>query len=425
MKKINVRKQDIRINADPQRVIMNFFFPGTQERAERVIERVLSLPAKKMESCLDAVTQEFSFRHRSVGNIFLENFARIQKIMDKNSENTELFIRLGEADQIARMLIGAYFSKEYSIEAAAIFNPSIVLLNDDSGPVKFVMSLRAAGEGHISSIEFRYGTINTSGQITLDEIPRYVNTGKITSGENENSYSVKFDDKTGITERVLFPHSPDESNGLEDARFVFHSSDKKYYATYTGYNGKKIQTKMIETEDFRSFRLFPVFGDAVKDKGMALFPEKINGRYVMISRQDGENLYIMESSRIDHWEKKKLLKVPSEYWEFVQIGNCGSPVRTEKGWLLLTHGVGAVRKYSISALLLDAENPEKIAGVLKEPLISPGKEEREGYVPNVVYTCGCAIVKNKLIIPYAMSDAAIAAASVDLKELLDRFEPAV
>ncbi|MCH6573963.1 MAG: glycoside hydrolase family 130 protein, partial [Bacteroidetes bacterium] len=236
-----------------------------------------------------------------------------------------------------------------------------------------------------------------------------------------SNYVIKFHTEYGISERVIFPTSTNESSGIEDARFVqFFDEDGEstYYATYTAYNGFSILPQMIKTKDFITFKIITLNGKAIQNKGMALFPRKINGKYAMLSRQDGENNHIMYSDSLYFWQESKIIQEPEMPWEFVQIGNCGSPVETEEGWLVLTHGVGPMRQYCIGAILLDLENPEKIIGRLNEPLITPREGEREGYVPNVVYTCGSLIHNNRLIIPYAMSDIASAIATVSVSELI-------
>lgn len=416
-----LQRQDIRLLADPKRVLLQFFFPGSLARASKIISRIATQGKTDSVEQLNAVLQSYSSRHKNIRRKFLEHYDIISSRMTSaGKEFLEAASTLKSADEETRLLIGAYFSKEYSIEAAALFNPSIVQTKDN----RFVISLRGAGEGHISSIEFREAGYAGEGRLRLLDQTRLISTGEtIADKDDPLSYTVTFDHDTDISERVLFPVSADESNGMEDARFVrFNSGDDPlFYGTYTAYNGREIAVKLIETKDFRTFRISRLNGSAVMDKGMALFPEKVNGLYTIISRQDGENLFIMQSEDIREWNEMSLLRAPEEPWEFVQIGNCGSPLKTPKGWILLTHGVGPVRKYVISAILLDLNDPSKIAGTLNEPLISPDETEREGYVPNVVYTCGAVIHEGRLIIPYAMSDAATGVASVHVDELLGKF----
>jgi predicted GH43/DUF377 family glycosyl hydrolase len=355
-----------------------------------------------------------------------------------------------------------------------------------AGHLRFIMSLRATGEGHISSIEFRSGEISAEGEITLDPLTRYVSmpdiepnpryrkksfvmkfhemgfdnpfadaviaplneeftrsalnqsTGTVRHenqpGTHElirtleciqwladSNYELRFSPKLSVSERIIFPVSPNESNGIEDARFVRFTEDDgstMYYATYTAYNGKAILPQLIETKDFLHFRILTLNGGAVQNKGMALFPRRIDGRYVMLSRQDDENLLIMFSNNPHHWDNPQILLRPAEVWESVKVGNCGSPIETEAGWLVITHGVGPMRKYSIGAVLLDLNDPTQVIGRLREPLLSPAGNEREGYVPNVVYSCGALIHGGNLILPYAMSDKITSIVSVNLTELL-------
>ncbi|MGE5409867.1 MAG: glycoside hydrolase family 130 protein [Clostridiales bacterium] len=420
-----LERKDLKLLPDKQRVLLQFFYPGNEKRVKNIIDRVCQVHEEHAEKLLDKVIKDFSGRHRN----FLKELENNYKLVEK-------FIPEGiTVSSKQKLLIGSYFSKEYSIESASLFNPSIVLFDpvkatgevSSNDNAKFVMSLRSTGEGHISSVSFRTGTISSDYQIKMDKSTRFVTSGQKASSSSsdlESFYEVKFDPSVPVSERVLFPLSKYESNGMEDARFVnFYNDDgtNTYYATYTGYDGRNIYIHLIETLDFTHFKINLLKGDAAKDKGMALFPRKINGSFTMISRQDGENLYIMQSPNIYEWNNMQLLKTPELSWEFVQIGNCGSPIETDQGWILLTHAVGPMRTYVISALLLDKDNPSKIIGYLTEPLISPNQEEREGYVPNVLYSCGSLVFKDMLLIPYAMSDSASGFSTIALKELLGKF----
>lgn len=405
-----IKFTNIKLTADPSRVLMQPFFPGSEQRAKNVIERIMSLDDKKAAELSENVMASFSGRHRNTAEIFESNFRLIEKYLDR------------AVTPQRRLLIGAYFSKEYSIESAALFNPSIVPHPEDPSENRFIMSLRATGEGHISSIEFREGTIDNGG-VMLDPNSKFLDAGELVNQNGEDSYEIKFGD-VPISGRVLFPYSEAESHGMEDARFVRFLNENAppvYYATYTAYDGHKTSIGFIETQDFTHFKISRLQGQEVKDKGMALFPRKVGGRYMIVSRQDGENLYIMDSESVNTWNKKSLLKVPVFDWEFVQLGNCGSPIETEAGWVLITHSVGTVRTYVISAILLDLNDPSKVIGYLPEALIVPKEKTREGYVPNVVYSCGSMLHDGRLIIPYAMADSASGVAVVDLSELLNRF----
>jgi predicted GH43/DUF377 family glycosyl hydrolase len=389
-----------------------------------------------------------------------------------------------------KLLLGALFSGEYALESAAIFNPSIVAHPDQSGveqgAVRFLMSLRATGEGHISSIEFRTGLISPSGKITMDPISDYVTAPEIVAnpsykkkrfsiklvemgfdnsyadavmnplGETftlvdltkmlrvvrqetkpetrdlrrtleciqwlaDSNYELHFLETMALSERIIFPVSPNETNGIEDARFVRFTEDDgsvMYYATYTAYNGRAILPQFIETLDFLNFRILTLNGGRVQNKGMALFPRRIGGRYAMLSRYDDENLFLMYSDSPYYWADPQLILRPAAMWESVKIGNCGSPIETEAGWLVITHGVGPMRKYCIGAALLDLDDPSRVIGRLREPLLAPEGAEREGYVPNVVYSCGSMVHGRELILPFAVSDLASTIVSVSLDELL-------
>jgi predicted GH43/DUF377 family glycosyl hydrolase len=390
-----------------------------------------------------------------------------------------------------RLYIGALFSGEYALESSALFNPSMVAHPDQSGmaagAVRFILSLRATGEGHISSIEFRSGVMDADGGICVDEISRLVVAPEVKedptyrktifqeklkemgfkndwSGQvmaslrsdftrqelgdaihraNEahgrlsrevertrecvqwlaaSNYEIHFQPTTPLSERILFPVSPNETNGIEDARFVRFCEDDGaviYYATYTAYNGHAILPQFIETRDFVHFSVCTLNGQAVQNKGMALFPRRIDGRFAMLSRQDDENLFLMTSDNVHFWNDPHLLHIPTQPWEFVKIGNCGSPIETSEGWLVLTHGVGPMRRYCIGAILLDLDDPTRVIGSLREPLLEPKDQEREGYVPNVVYSCGSMVHGDRLILPYAVSDTSSTIATVDLNALLE------
>jgi len=357
-----------------------------------------------------------------------------------------------------KLLLGSYFTNEYSVESAALFNPSIVKHPDQSrlsqGEVRFILSLRSTGEEHISSIKFTSGIISESGEITMDTPPtklvsayktknttvfeslpeqfsikkakkiqnNHPATNKALRNIFDTNYDISFDRGTTLGSRVIFPASREESGGMEDVRFVkFTDQDRtRYIGTYTAYNGKKIRPKIIETEDFISFNIRSLYGKAALDKGMALFPEKINGRYTMISRQGSESISIMYADDLYFWDTYKTIQKPEREWELTQLGNCGSPIKTPSGWLLLTHAVGPLRKYVISASLLDLSNPEIVLATLDKPLIYADTDERNGYVPNVVYTCGIMQHYDHLIIPYAMSDSAVGFARVNIDSLIDK-----
>jgi predicted GH43/DUF377 family glycosyl hydrolase len=327
--------------------------------------------------------------------------------------------------------VGAYFLHEYSFEASALFNPSIVSHPDQTGVPpggrRFILSLRAVGEGHISSLTFRSGVITAEGLISVDPTVRLASVPKVDRrvGPHDNEQvDVSFDADEHISERVIFPLTMSQSNGIEDARFVeFEDAGRKiFYATYTAYSGRAIRSELIETTDFVSFRMTPLAGSAARNKGMGLFPRRIDGKYAMIGRQDNENLYLIYSDDLYSWEGGKAILGPVFPWEFVQIGNCGSPVELDEGWLLLTHGVGAVRKYSIGAVLLDKQDPSKVLARSREPLVRPEPSEREGYVPNVVYTCGAMRHGNRIILPYAVSDTFSNFATIKISALMKQLE---
>ncbi len=468
---IPVQRTNIRLKADPKRVILKFLDLGKAERFIPVVKYVLGLSDAAVETHLEQILTEFRGRHFNLEAAFLENYGRLAAYTPP------------ELPLPKRLLLGACFTHEYSIEAAALFNPSIVphpgQAGLEEGELRFILSLRAAGEGHISSITFQTGCINAGGEITLDPPPPKLICGKkqteaafdkpfvdrrfegaegmnrllqeslperfteqealaaarrleetrnlSLSSDKEQiarvfdlNYNLAFPESTPLGSRVLFPQSRAEANGMEDARFVRFEDEGKttYLGTYTAYDGRAIRPQLIETPDFTRFHIRPFYGKAASDKGMALFPEKVNGKYAMIGRQGGRELSIMYSDDLCFWEEYQPLQQPKRGWEILQMGNCGSPVKTPAGWLLLTHAVGPMRKYVLSFTLLDLQQPEKVLASLEQPLLSPNTEEREGYVPNVLYTCGLLRHGKYLIIPYAMSDSAVSFARVETDVVL-------
>jgi predicted GH43/DUF377 family glycosyl hydrolase len=412
---ITANRSGIKIVAKPEKVLARYLEYGGEERIRRMINQILSLEEQDVEKALRQVMEEFGKRHVDFKQVLLENYRRFETKL-KEHKNLTL---------ARRLLPGACFTHEYSVESAALFNPSIVQHPDQSGvrsgELRFLMSLMAAGEGHISSIEFASGVVSGQGDFTLDPSPLKLVSGRISGTQEQDSgYTITFDPGSQLGSRLIFPVSPDESNGIEDVRFVqLQDGEPSAYAgTYTAYDGSHIRSKIILTDDFLSFRIRALDGNAVTGKGMALFPEKIGGLYCMIGRQDGENISIMYSEDLYSWDRYQAIQYPRRIWELVQLGNCGSPVRTEAGWLLLTHAVGPMRKYVISASLLDLHKPEVVLASLDEPFLVADASEREGYVPNVVYTCGAIHHAGKLIMPYAMSDSAVGMATIDIQEIL-------
>ena len=421
-----LNRQALYLRPDPTRVIVRPFKPATEPRdlnptdktrANHIVERVLALDAKTAASHLADVLENFQGRHRNL----LETF-------ELRADEMEVALAAHCAfSEVQRQLIGAYFLHEYSFEASALFNPSIVAHPDQSGTptgcLRFILSLRAVGEGHVSSLTFRAGIIAADGGIAVDPTARLASSPRIgyrVSGPIGDEIEVIFNPEQDISERVIFPVTESQSNGIEDARFVEFSDGGRttYYATYTAYRGTAIRSELIETGDFLSFRMSPLQGAAARNKGMALFPRRIGGKYAMIARQDNENLYLIYSDDLYRWEGGQPILKPQFPWEFVQIGNCGSPIELEEGWLLLTHGVGPIRKYSIGAALLDKRDPSRVLARSSEPLLRPEPSEREGYVPNVVYTCGAMRHNDQIILPYAVSDTFSNFATIKISALM-------
>jgi len=421
-----VNRQVLYLRPDPARVIVRPFKPATEPRdlnptdktrANHIVERVLALDPDVAASQLADVLENFNGRHRN-----------LLKSFERRADDMEGALAAHSGFSIVqRQLIGAYFLNEYSFEASALFNPSIVPHPDQSGAppggLRFILSLRAVGEGHVSSLTFRAGTIAADGGITVDPTARIASSPRIETlrpGPAGDEVEVFFDpQQQDISERVIIPITPSQAHGIEDARFVAFkdAGETIYYATYTAYTGFAIRSELIETRDFVSFRMTPLRGTAAINKGMALFPRKIGGQYAMVGRQDNENLYLIYSSDLMRWDGGEAFLKPRFPWEFVQIGNCGSPIELDEGWLLLTHGVGPVRKYSIGAVLLDKRDPSKVLARSSEPLLRPEAPEREGYVPNVVYTCGAMRHGDQIILPYAISDTFSTFATIKIAAL--------
>jgi len=425
-----LQRQDLYLKPDPARVIMRSFNAATEPRdfnptdktkTHHIVERILALPEADAERQLAMVIATFQDRHRDLLGLFEGRFAETAKAFGTDHGMTT----------VQRQLIGAYFSNEYSFQAIALFNPSIVSHPDQSGWTdggrRIVLSLRAVGEGHISSLAFREGSVAADGRMTLDPCPRLASLPTVASrvaGPHGDDVTVVFEADRAIGERVIFPVTLSQSNGIEDARFVEFDDDGRtiYYATYTAYTGRAIRSELMQTVDFQSFRMSPLTGAAARNKGMALFPRRIGGRYAMIARQDNENLYLIYSDDLYDWGSGQAILQPRYPWEFVQIGTCGSPIEIDEGWLLLTHGVGAVRQYSIGAILLDKQDPTKVIARSREPLVRPEPAEREGYVPNVVYTCGAMRHGERIVLPYAICDTYSNVATVSIRALLAALE---
>lgn len=419
----------LRLKADPSRVVVRPFHLAWQGnranpgRAQRLVDAVLSLGDREVGRQLQTVMQDFELRHWQTRKVFLKRFDQICAMLNLSLE--------GIGDK-RKQLIGAYFCHEYSYAAAALMNPSIVPHPDQSGldrqTVRVLMSLRAVGEGHISSISFREGLVSSDGGFQLQPEPPFATAADapdLDGIHGDGPVRVFRQEDTNPSGMVIFPVTPAQANGIEDLRltqFTHDDGGQEYFGTYTAYSGRDIRSELLRTTNFREIDLVPMTGNAARNKGMALFPQMIDGHYMMIGRQDGQNLFLLTSDSITHWDGGKLLMTPKFAWEFVQIGNCGSPILIDEGWLLLTHGVGAMRQYSIGAVLLDRDDPSKILGRTRNPILQAEDDDRNGYVPNVVYTCGGMRVGDQLFMPYGISDSSIGFAFLPLKELVAAME---
>ena len=418
-----------RLMPDASRTLCRLFVPGDEtlirgeSRAMAVIDRILGQSEPDVERALARTMDRFSDGYRDLAQTLEHHFGLVAHLLGAE-------IEVGSA---RRRLIGAYFSQEYALEAAALFNPSIVAHPDQTGcepaEARFIMSLRAVGEGHLSSIEFRTGTIAGDGEIRFDPAGRFLDTGRVRPVTYDrilsSNYVVEFDDGIDLSERVLWPVAPAESRGMEDARFVRFTdgADPMYYATYTAFDGSQVAPQLLATSDFRTFTISPLSGPSARNKGMALFPRRIAGRYAALSRWDAESNAIGYSTDRHHWAEATTVQAPTRTWDLIQLGNCGSPIETPEGWLVFTHGVGPMREYAIGAMLLDLHEPEHVIGALTEPLLLAEGSERDGYVPNVVYSCGSMQHGEQIVLPYGCSDSSVRIATVDLSLLLERLLP--
>ncbi len=485
MTPIEVTRSSIVLDPDRTHVLARPFRLMNDQRSVKISARVMALPESEVHRLLQEVRAEFADRQ-----------ANLDRFLRRRFDDVCPFLLQGQTlSEERKLLLGGYFTHEYSLEAAALFNPSIVPHPDQSGIppgfLRFILSLRATAEGHVSSIAFRSGVLDAGSTVTMDVASRYSieptqvpnstyekalferklgelrlmgdfnrevllglpndftidelrssiahaqkqlpeaeqervkSVGKETLMLAQSNYAVVFPPESEMSERVLFPVTPSQSNGIEDARFAaFHDDDGTltYYATYTAYDGRMILPQLLETTDFLHFQFITLNGPAVENKGMAMFPRKLNGLYAMLGRQDAENIYVMFSDHLHFWHSMQLILEPKFPWEFIQLGNCGSPIETDAGWLVISHGVGPMRKYCIGAFLLDRDDPTKVIGRLPEPLLQPSARERDGYVPNVVYSCGSLVHGEQLVIPYGISDYATTFATMPLKQVLSAME---
>ncbi|RHW17986.1 glycosidase [Sphingomonas gilva] len=418
----------LRLFADPSRVVVRPFhisWQGTSSRTQRLVGEVLRMSAQQARDELQEVLRDFEARHWQTRRVFMTRYDEIEAQLGLDGS------KIGDEK---RQLIGAYFCHEYSYAAAALMNPSVVPHYDQSGmprgSCRILMSLRAVGEGHISSVAFREGIITSENKLKLAPEPPFATATDTHGDEDEipqGPVTVHRHRDSTLSGTVIFPITEAQSKGLEDLRLVKFAHDDgaaEWLGTYTAYNGSAIQSELLRTRDFRAFDLVPMTGPAARNKGIALFPRKVNGKYAAIGRQDGENLYLLTSDTLTHWEEGERILEPEYPWELVQIGNCGPPIEIDEGWLLLTHGVGAMRKYAIGAALLDKDDPSRVLARTAEPLIAPASENREGYVPNVVYTCGAMKHGDSLFIPYGVADSSVAFAFVGIDTVLAAMTPA-
>ncbi len=483
-----LERTDILLHGNAERVVCRLFIPGEEDlirgtsRAKELVGRCMVLSERQVQQTLESVITDYSARHRHLERHLLEHYGAVAALVPGTDG----------ASRERKTLIGAYLTQEYAFESTAYFNPSLTIHPDqsqtDPGSLRVIMSIRAVGEGHISSLVFRTGTLQPDGPIVIDDASPFASTratrftalrrgvlqqaasdahadiaelhfilgtlpdtftpeelaerlnelphiidksdrdalAEVVQSLSASSYEVDFDPATDLSERVLWPTSPDERKGIEDARFTRFTDDTNavlYRATYTGFDGERVVTRLLETQDFRVFTSMPLSGIAVRNKGVAFFPRLINGTYMALSRWDRESNSIAYSQDGYHWDEYRNYHVATEPWELIHVGNCGPPMETGSGWLVLTHGAGPMRRYVISAMLLDLHDPSRVIAACPGPLIAPREDERNGYVPNVVYSCGGLIHGDTLTIPYGISDYATRIARVNVERLLGAMKP--
>lgn len=408
------------VHPDHSRVVTRLFFGPGESFIEPVVQRVLALSDEEVRRAMADLDHRFQLRHRSLHTTFREHAGVVTPRLNGTAATL--------SDE-RLLLLGAAFTQEYSLEGAALCNPSAVLYPDvdEDGTASFVMSVRGIGEGHRSSIGFRCGSVTAEGKVTLEPAGPYptLAEAEFQSG-SVGSYRVEFPATTMISERVLWPQSPAERHGMEDARFVRFVDDDGcvvYFATYTAYDGSGIAQHLLTTHDFTTFEASPLSGAAASGKGLALFPRKVGGRYTALSRCDRENNSITWSDDMCCWDASEQIQAPARPWELLQLGNCGSPIETVDGWLVLTHGVGAMRTYSLGALLLDLDDPSKVIAGSEHPILAPYRDNQDGYAPNVVYSCGGFAHGDVLVLPHGVADQTIAIATLSIRQLLASLTP--
>ncbi|HEY4608913.1 MAG TPA: glycoside hydrolase family 130 protein [Ilumatobacteraceae bacterium] len=483
---LTVSHADFVLRPDSSRAITRLFVAGMEDvgpghsRAPEVIERVMNLPDDAVTEAMADIDERFTGRHEQLHEVFARHAELMRPGVGADATVSEA----------RKLLLGATFTHEYSIEGASLCNPSAVLHPEagDGDDVRFLMSVRAIGEGHRSSVGFRTGTLRADGEVIVDEPGPFPVTAVASSGRNyrsvfeanvvelqdrelaayvlealpsefsdaeielrinalaaefatrrlaattfahlraiaQSSYAVDFDPSTDVSERVLWPQSPAEAHGIEDVRLVpfrNDAGDVTFYGTYTAFDGVHIAQHMLETRDFQSFSMSPLGGNAAIGKGLALFPRQVGGRYVALSRSDRETNEVAYSDDLRCWSRAETIQVPEQPWEILQLGNCGSPIETEAGWLVLTHGVGPMRTYSLGAILLDLQEPHRVISVAPDPLIRPDDGRRGGYVANVVYSCGGFAHGDRLVVPYGIGDQRISFATMSINEVLNVMRP--
>jgi len=421
------KKLEIELKPDPSRTVIrpfSFSYPEAfaadrPSRAQKVAQRVMALDPALRKRMVELLAKPMEERHRNADEVFRRRFAEVQDELD-----------IGDIDADEALLLGAYFSQEYAFESAALFNPSIARIDDEpasaTGSVKFVLSLRGIGEGHISSVTFRTGEWGPDDRLVIDPASPHGVPPRI--DRNQDGWvRLLCDDSQDASETVIFPVLPSQRQGVEDLRlvnFTDHDGVRSIIGTYTAFDGRKVQQEMLRGVDMRTFEMRPLAGAMTGYKGMALFPRRIDGQFVMLGRQDSETIWLLRSDDLYTWERGTPIMAPKYPWEFVQLGNCGSPIEIDEGWLVFTHGVGMVRGYCIGACLLDKADPSRVLARTPSPLLFPSAEQRGGYVPNVTYSCGGLLQGRRILLPYAIGDEYTAFATAQVDDILSVMVPA-
>jgi predicted GH43/DUF377 family glycosyl hydrolase len=487
--KLRITDTGIALQPDRTRVISRLFVPGREDvgpgdsRATTVIRRILKLEEYDVEEALRDIVERFSHRHRGLHDTFAENAAMVMPHIDPDvaisparllllgaaftheyaiegaalcNPSAVLHPRQDASGDAAFIMsvrgVGEGHRSSIGFRTGTVTSTGIVTVDPPGpfpvrAPAQPSLNHRAVFHAKLAQLDDDY----ENAAFVLDALPEQFNDAQLDARMEllaadeatrrhtartithlrslaRHSYISEFPASSEVSERVLWPQAPAERIGMEDARFVRFVGEGggvTYYATYTAFDGLHVAQHLLETTDFTTFEASPVAGESAIGKGLALFPRMIHGRYVALSRFDRETNAIAFSDDLRCWNDAQTIQVPERLWEILQLGNCGSPIETESGWLVLTHGVGPMRTYSLGALLLDLDEPQRVLARSDGPIVSPRDDRRDGYVPNVVYSCGAFAHGDILVLPYGTADQAISIATLSVNELVATMRPTI